>query len=593
MLRLLALILFVNIFLNANVLTLLPKMKNTNTFSKLSFFEDKTKQLNIEDIKNKKFQTNSSFRTNHGVSKSNWWLKFKIQNNNQESIDWILKFNHSQFDELQSWQYDANNILISHFLKGDHHIDESKSSLDEHSSFEFSTPSKKQETIYIKIAYVNSGIMELYHSIWSKDAFLKSQQIRLNIIVGILSALCILLFYNIFIWLFLRKKEYFWYNIYLVGVITTITTFNQLGAHYIWHSSIYLTDMMPFISIETLFISFILFTREFLETYKQIPRVDKILKIIIVLNIFSIILANLGLRYYAITIIHLTSFTFVFFPIIGFILWLRGYKIARGYIIASTILSLAILSSLLRFSELLQTNELLYWILRFGFIAEGILLSIALADRITILETTKITAQEELKNILEKSKQTLEIEVEKRTQELEIQTQKAQKLARTDVMTGIWNRRAFLEHGNDMINEAVRYKTHFSLILLDIDNFKKVNDTYGHEAGDLVLQSFAQEISKNIRDSDFFARIGGEEFILLLPHTTSNEALKKAHTLLLSIKNLKTPYKASILNVTASMGICQFLNQNDTIDTLISKADQALYYVKKNGRNNVFVYSNS
>lgn len=590
MLKLLSFIFSLSLLLNANVLTLQPEMEGVSTLSSLSFFEDKSKQLTIEEIKNQKFQTDSSFRSSHGVSKSNWWLKYEVLNPSNKNIDWVLRFNHSQFDELQSWQYDANNNLVSHFLKGDHNLNESESSLNGHSSFAFTTAAKEKETIYVKIAYVDAGVMELFHSIWSKDAFVKSQETRFNVLVGILSAIGILLFYNIFLWLFLRKKEYFWYNAYLIGVISTIMTFNQLGAHYIWTNSMYFMDMMPFFAIVTVLVSFIMFTREFLETSKQLPRVDQILKIIIMINILAIILANLGLRHYSVAIVHLTSFTVVLFPIIGFVLWRRGYKIARGYIIASTILAIAVLSPLLRFSEVLHTSELLLWTLRFGFIAEGVLLAIALADRITILETTKITAQEEVKHVLEKAKQTLEFEVEKRTQELEVQTQKAEKLARTDVMTGISNRRAFLERGKEMVYEAIRYKTPFSLIIIDIDHFKKVNDTYGHESGDLVLQSFATEIGKHIRDNDFFARIGGEEFVLLLPHTSSDEALQKAHALVDAIKKLEISYKTSSINITASMGVCQFLHEDDTIDTLLSKADLALYHVKEHGRNNAFVY---
>lgn len=591
MFRLLSLFLLFNIFLHANVFVLDSYMDGITPIKSAGFFEDKTKKLGIEDIKNQKFKTNRSFALNRGASKSNWWIKYEVQNPTQNPIDWVLKFNFGQFDEMQCWQYDSSNRLISHFLKGDHHIDETKTSLKERTSFEFYTPSKTTETIYIKLGYTNSGIMELFHSIWSKNEFIKSQEVRFNLLVGITSALLVLLFYNIFIWLFLRKNEYFWYNTYLLGVIFSVLTFNQLGAHFLWSDSLYLIDMMPFVSVVILFASFVLFTRAFLETKKFLPKIDKLLKILVVLNIAAIIIANFGERSLAIGLIHLSAFSFVFFPLIAFVLWRRGYTIARGYVIASSILAITILGSLLRYSEILQTNELLFWSVRFGFIAEGILLSIALADRITILENAKIAAQENEKHILEKAKHTLESEVRKRTQELLVQTQKAQKLARTDEMTGIYNRRAFLEHGEKIIYDAVRYESYFSLIIIDIDHFKEVNDSYGHEAGDIVLKSFTHEISSHIRDSDFFARIGGEEFVLILPHTLSDEALQKANIILESIRNLKIPYQDSLLNVTASMGICQFKDRDETIYTMLAKADKALYYVKENGRNSAHICS--
>jgi diguanylate cyclase (GGDEF)-like protein len=350
---------------------------------------------------------------------------------------------------------------------------------------------------------------------------------------------------------------------------------------------------MPFVSIATLFVSFILFTRSFLETQKSTPRVDKILKFLIIINIAAIVLAILGQRHLSIVVMQISIFAFLFFPIIGFKLWYDGYKIARGYAIASFILFITVMVSILRFSEVLQTSELLYWISRFGFIVEGVVLSIALADRISIVENEYNTQQKKVKETLEEAKKTLESEVKKRTHDLEIQMQKAEKIARTDEMTGINNRRAFLEHGEKLIYDAVRYKTNFSLIILDIDFFKNINDTYGHDAGDLLLISFTNEISKHLRDSDFFARIGGEEFVILLPHARPVQALEKANILLKKISELETFYKEITLNVTVSMGISESSDKEESIYSLLAKADKALYDVKNDGRNGVAIYEES
>ncbi len=590
MLKILSFSLLFTICLHANIITLDSNMKGLKTFSKVSFYEDTAKKMGIQDIKSQTFKFDNTIHSNQRASKSNWWIKFEVENPKNEPIDWILKFNHGQFDELKSWQYNDKNTLISYSLKGDHYIDTSKLSFDQRSSFEFITPAKEKNTIYVKLAYVDAGFMEMFHTIWTKDEFVKSQELRFNLLVGIISALFVLLFYNVFILFILRKKEYFWYNIYIIGVILSIVTLNQLGAHYLWSKSLYLIDMMPLVATGTLLIAFILFTRAFLETYKYLPKVDKILKTLIIVNLVAFVLANLGARHVAIVTVHISAFSFIFFPIIGFMLWHRGYKIARGYTIASLILSIFIMMSLLRFSDVLESSEFLFWIGRFGFIAEGILLSIALADRITILEHQTKNAQDKVRHTLEKAKQTLESKVIKRTLELEIQTAKAERLARTDEMTGVDNRRSFIEKGENLLQECIRYKTPFSLILIDIDYFKNINDNYGHEAGDLVLISLTKEISTRIRNTDVFARIGGDEFILLLSHTTSNLAIEKTTKLLKIINELEIAYKGAVLKITVSMGICEFTQADDSIYTLLSKADEALYYVKKNGRNNVHLY---
>ena len=575
--------------LNETSLELSSSMKGISTLSHLSFFEDKTKKMNIEEIKNVKFKTENNFHFNKGESNSNWWLKVQVKNPTNKPIDWVVKFFYDQFDELQSWQYDQNNTLLSHFLKGDHFTDSSKTAFLEQLSFEYVTQAGAENTVYVKISYMNSGLMELFHSLWSKDEFIKSQQLDFNILVGIISALSILLFYNIFIWFILRKKEYFWYNIYLLSVILTVLTYNQIGAYYLWNKSLYIIDIMPFISVIAVFLSFILFTREFLETFKFLPRVDKVLKTLIILDLLSLVLLILGQRHIAIVILQISSFSFIFFPILGFILWYRGYKIARGYTIASLVVSTAIMISILRVSEVLQTSEFLFWITRFGFVVEGVLLSIALADRITILENNYINEQDKVKHTLEEAKKTLESEVKKRTHELEIQTLKAEKMARTDEMTGIYNRRAFLEHGETFVYNAARYKTNFSLIMIDIDFFKTINDTYGHDGGDAVLIAFTKEIRKHLRDSDFFARIGGEEFVILLPHTSSFQAFEKANMLLKKISELKILYKSFVIQITASMGIGECVEKEGNLYSLLAKADKALYYVKENGRNGVYI----
>jgi diguanylate cyclase (GGDEF)-like protein len=593
MLKIFSLFLFATLMLHAEVLQISSKMEGLSTLPYISYFEDKTKKMDLKEIKNLAFESKDSFHFNQGISNSNWWLKLHVKNPTNKPIDWILKFNYGQIDELQSWQYDDKGVLLSHFLKGDHFIDTSVLSFKERTAFEFNTRQKTENTIYIKLAYVNYGIMETFHTLYTKEEFEKSEQFRFYMIVGLSSALCILLFYNIFIWLILRKKEYFWYNAYLLGVIFSMLMFNQVGAHFLWNTSIYLIDMMPFLSVITLLVSFILFTRAFLETDKLLPRADKILKILILFNALALVLAFLGQRHLAIGIVQISLLSFIFFPVLGFKLWRAGYKIARGYTIASLVVSITVMISILRFSEVLQTSELLYWMSRFGFIVEGVLLSIALADRITILEHDYLIEQNKAKQTLEEAKKTLESEVKKRTHELEIQTQKAETIARMDEMTGIYNRRAFIEHGEKLIYDAIRYKTDFSLIILDLDFFKNINDTYGHEAGDTVLISFSKEVSNHLRDTDFFARIGGEEFVILLSHTKSSQAFEKASTLLKMINELEIFYNDSILKVTASIGICDCVDSDETIYSLLAKADQALYYVKEHGRNSVHVYERS
>ena len=586
MLKILFFSLFITISVHANIFNLSSNMEGLSSLDAISVYEDKNKKMDIHEIKELEFENKKYFKFNKGLSSSSWWLKLRVKNPTEKSIDWIIKFNYGQFDELQSWQYDAKDALLSHLSKGDHFLDASKISFDERTSFEFKTAPKAENIIYIKLAYEKTGLMETFHSLWTKEAFIEFEQLRFNILVGLMSAIAILLFYNVFIWFFLKSKEYFWYNIYLVGVMLSMLTFSQVGAYYLWHQSIYLIDIMPFIATSMLLASFILFMRAFLDTDKTLPRVDKVLKLLGILIGLALVFAFLGQRRFAIGLLHVSSFSFLLFPILGFKLWYNGYKIARGFAIASLVVSTTIMLSILRFTEVLQTSEFLYWATWFGFVVEGILLSIALADRINILEHNYISEQKRVKK-------TLESEVKKRTLELEIQTQKAERIARTDELTGVYNRRAFKEHGEKLIYDATRYQANFSLVLLDLDFFKNINDTYGHDAGDLVLMLFSKEVGLHLRDTDFFARIGGEEFVILFAHTTASHALEKAKMLLQKINALEILYKGTVLKVTASIGICECTHADETLYSLLAKADQALYYIKEHGRNSARIYESS
>jgi diguanylate cyclase (GGDEF)-like protein len=150
----------------------------------------------------------------------------------------------------------------------------------------------------------------------------------------------------------------------------------------------------------------------------------------------------------------------------------------------------------------------------------------------------------------------------------------------------VLNRREFDRRISWQIEDAMRYGMALSLIYVDIDRFKQINDRYGHLVGDEVLKSFAQLISKRLRGSDSFARVGGEEFSIILPHTELSHAAEVAEALRGEIEN-------SIFNdvgrVTASFGVVQLDNTFDTSSTLLRKADKALYDSKSAGRNRVTV----
>ncbi len=168
---------------------------------------------------------------------------------------------------------------------------------------------------------------------------------------------------------------------------------------------------------------------------------------------------------------------------------------------------------------------------------------------------------------------------------LAITVNKLHKLSITDGLTEVYNRRHFFETAQSMINLSKREHKKVSLLMLDIDHFKVINDTYGHQAGDTVLIALAKEIQKMIRNSDIFARIGGEEFAVLLYDTSIEDAKNVAQNIADKIAEYKFSDKKKRINVTVSIGVSSIKNGVGSLDSLYHAADQKLYAAKKSGRN--------
>lgn len=166
-----------------------------------------------------------------------------------------------------------------------------------------------------------------------------------------------------------------------------------------------------------------------------------------------------------------------------------------------------------------------------------------------------------------------------------------ERLATMDELTGIANRRRLFELGQREFELARRYGTPLAAILLDIDKFKKINDSFGHHAGDHVLSGIASTISQNVREVDLFGRYGGEEFVLLLPQSDRKSAYEVAERLRSLVEELRFETERGVLQVTISLGIAQLSKETVSLATLIDHADQAMYAAKQAGRNRVEVYN--
>jgi diguanylate cyclase (GGDEF)-like protein len=222
----------------------------------------------------------------------------------------------------------------------------------------------------------------------------------------------------------------------------------------------------------------------------------------------------------------------------------------------------------------------LYRFLEKPFLNEDIVLTVRAAVRAYCQERDLIRQNEQLRRL----NAELETIVAERTRELVEKNRELEVLSVTDRLTGLYNRRKLDDVLEEELLRCRRYGQHFSLIIMDIDNFKRINDSHGHHAGDAVLQAMAQILRERTRDADALARLGGEEFVIICRHSGIDGALETAERVREAIAAHEFP---GVGHATASFGAAACCNGDSTTEHLLERADAALYRAKAAGRNRV------
>jgi diguanylate cyclase (GGDEF)-like protein len=170
---------------------------------------------------------------------------------------------------------------------------------------------------------------------------------------------------------------------------------------------------------------------------------------------------------------------------------------------------------------------------------------------------------------------------------LKLSQTKLEQLATTDPLTGLNNRKRVMSILGDHYKYYRRYKTEFSVLMLDVDHFKDVNDTYGHQAGDMVLKQVAELFNENLRNVDSAGRYGGEEFLVILAESGGDESIQAAERIRKAVANHVVIYEDQEIQVRISVGIGQIHKQDGDEQQILRRADMALYRAKNQGRNRV------
>jgi diguanylate cyclase (GGDEF)-like protein len=539
----------------------------------LEILEDPQNRWTIEDVSSPSlspaFSPVAARTLNLGISSPTVWLRFGISVNSPEvasprKTPWLLDIGWPFFDNVEAFLVPPagkQGKIEKIAFDGDHHP--FKSGTQDKTGMMVRLPELDPDgqTIYLKVQ--TEGAFFLYPVICTVKNYLETSTRRMlwfGLYFGILLGL---LLYNLFLFFCLRDRSYLWY-------VTSIGTIGLylLGSNRLTYE--YLTDFPPmaalrlnlgFLAISM--IALLLFVRCFLQTGQRAPLLDRVIwgtAILQVAIMVPVLFASLEFLNQCYT---LTGFTLPFTIIITAVTcWRRGYRPARCLVLAWVFYGLSGVIYILTFRGLLPFTGLTFHSLQIGSAVEAVLLSFALADRINLLRRER--------------------------EELSHSDRRHKLMAFTDALTGLYNLRYFREHIDVEIELAQRMGQKLTLMMLDIDNFKLLNDTHGHPEGDKVLAALGKIMASCVRERDVASRYGGEEFAIILPGGRNSTAIEIYERINAEIAQYHFGSKEKPALVTLSIGVAEHIHGEGS-ENLILRADQALYEAKARGRNQIVI----
>jgi diguanylate cyclase (GGDEF)-like protein len=590
--------------------------------------EHKAEQLMLPDqLWRKHDQETLSF----GYTRSTYWFRFEVQNSTNNYIYHLLEIAYPVLDNIRMYVYDAKNGLqVAQHTLGDKTSFNSRQI--QHRNFVVPLdlePAQKQVWL---LRIKTSSAMQVPIKIWPDRQFFISDQARLMGLGVYYGIMFIMVLYNLFVFMSVREENYLYYVLYVASMAVFLASLQGLSFQYIWPNATSWNDRVIIVMLAGVVMFACLFTRNFLFLSDGEEKLNLAFWTVIISSVF--IALSVNFISYAILIQTLIGIAVVGISLsiyAGILRWGQGYSSARYYTIAwSSMLLGGVILALNKFN-FIPRNFFTENAIQLGSVLEVILLSFALGERlnqekrerfeaqITALNHERIAnaaqaealeqerfarasqekslvyereareAQAKVLAIQSEANENLEHKVRERTNELESVNEKLAELSTTDALTGVRNRRYFDQMLEREFNRARREREQLSILMLDIDYFKRVNDEYGHQVGDDALRRVANVLREVLyRTTDFVARYGGEEFAIILPNTKVAGAYIVAEKIRKMIAKQQFDAAGITFSITVSIGIMgDEPSSGISADFWLKEADDALYKAKEEGRNKI------
>lgn len=453
------------------------------------------------------------------------------------------------------------------------------------------------EPVRVLMRITTDGPFQVPLNLREPSEFIANDQYALTIEAVFAGLMIAMALYNLLIFFTVRDPSYFWYVFHVLAMTTIVLLLDGLAFQHLWPGLPGLNEYAMAVAIGLAIMSASLFAYLFLNVHRHAIWIRTLLLGVAAVG-GSVILLSLLLPY-AIAIRIAMLVAVVAMPTMifaGIYLWYRGEILARFYTMAWVLLlSGNALLAIEKFGVIPYIPGMSH-VPQFGAATEVMLLSFALAYRIRLerrqrfeAQTRQLEAERAARATEENAKKELESRVQDRTRELEMANRKLQEISAIDGLTQVRNRQTFDQLLVSEWNRAARHGTTISLLMLDMDNFKHVNDTHGHPCGDAALKCLARICEEVVeRAGDRVARYGGEEFAIVLPGTDTEGARCVAEKIRERLANTPQQWEGQRFTLTVSIGVAtrEPLPQTRP-DDLLRGADQALYKAKHQGRNRV------
>ncbi|MGP9589816.1 7TM diverse intracellular signaling domain-containing protein [Halomonas sp. AOP42-B2-16] len=509
---------------------------------------------------------------NFGYTRGDVWLRTQVRNDSSEPQRWMVEFEYPFLDYVTL--YTLRQQLSSVQRSGSAVPVEQRALAHRQAVFPLELAAFETVTLYTHVAA--SGSKMLSYNLLTPEVFY-TQNDRHNFWLatyfGMLLAMGL---YNLLLFFGLKERIFLHYSLFVAGFGLAILAFNGIGTLMFWSFLGENTSRLVALGFTFASTMATLFAQSFLNTETYCPRWHQVLNTFRSYCWLAVIASLLLPIPAALHLMDVTGFMAALLLLIcGSYCSFRRIPSARLFVFAWSIFLLGAGVFTLRNLGILPANFITLHGIQIGSALEMLLLSFALASRFNKLKRQKERAQAAMLAALKKQEAMLELKVAARTKALE-------HLANSDVLTGLLNRSGLARCAESALLRNRQNGHRLALLMLDLDHFKPINDGYGHEAGDFVLQKIAKRIAHLARESDHCARFGGDEFIIIIENI---EPIGTLETILARIDQaISSPIKlpcGNRVSVSASIGvsICQG-SDKATLESLLREADSNMYAVK-------------